>query len=465
MRRRWKWWARLLAVPAAGLLLVAGCSRGGNGSGGTATKGRIPALPGAAQAPEGTATTRPLLGVVYDAPGAGGLPVLARLDPRTLRPLPGPRLRLDDQPTLVAVAPDASAAVFCGDTGQIAVVDLTRMRLVGTVTAPASGWSPGAGWSGPSRVLLAWVSNSPSQPAPSIDLLALGVDNGRLRVLHDRRLDGDVLAAARLGHGLLLLVAPANAIGPAQLLAVDENAGVRTVALGMIIAGRQTLDSGDSSSAPTLRQAIPGLAVDPVGNRAYVVAADTPGAEVDLGSLTVRYHPLSQPTSPLRRLARWLLPAAEAKELSGPNRSALWLGDGLLAVTGSDATVLGSNQLKQEPAGLELIDTRTWTAYPIDPHADSAVLAGGRLLASGTASGPDTSQGYGLTVYGPGDRRPAHLLGSQQVTWLQAAGDLAYVALAAADSATRYAVLDVRAGRVLRQDDGDLPQLLIPGPS
>lgn len=463
MWRHGNWWMRLLAIPAAGLLLVAGCTGSGSGSGGTATTGRAPALPTAPQAPKRQPAARTLVGISHDAPDAGGLPALQRLDPRTLRPLPGRSLRLDGNPAVVTVAPDGSAAVLGDqDSGQLTLVDLTRLRPVGTVTVDASGWAPGASWSGSSQVLLAWSSTNLSDSKASVDLLVLGMSNGRFRVLRERHVDGDVLATGRLGDRLVLLVAPANALGPARLLLAGQDAGVREVALPKIIAGRQMLDSADPNAAPSLRQAVPGLAVDPTGNRAYVVAADAPVAEVDLGSLAVRYHPLNRPTAPLQRLARWLLPAAEAKEVSGPVRSALWLGDGLLAVTGSDATVLGTSGFKQEPAGLQLIDLRTWTSYALDPHADTAVLAGDRLLTTGVTVEPDKDQGYGLTIFGPGNRQPTHLLGTQQVGWLLVNGNLAYVAFTAPDGATSHAVIDLHTPRVLRQDSGDLPQLLLP---
>lgn len=45
------------------------------------------------------------------------------------------------------------------------------------------------------------------------------------------------------------------------------------------------------------------------------------------------------------RSAPWLVPPAEAKLVSGPIRSACWLGDGLLAVWGSEARVAA------DPAG------------------------------------------------------------------------------------------------------------------
>ncbi len=169
-----------------------------------------------------------------------------------------------------------------------------------------------------------------------------------------------------------------------------------------------------------------------------------------------------RPASPLQRLASWLVPPAEAKEISGPARNALWLSDGLLAVSGSDARATASGEYSEVPSGLQLIDTRTWTARTVEPHAGNATLVGGRLLAWGVSFGPGRNQGYGLTVFGPGDRRPVHLFGSQEVTWVQASGNLAYVSLNEG-SATAWAVVDLRSQRVLWHAQGDLPQLVLPG--
>jgi hypothetical protein len=52
--------------------------------------------------------------------------------------------------------------------------------------------------------------------------------------------------------------------------------------------------------------------------------------------LTVAYHEPRPSASALSRLLDWLDPAAYAKGASGLTRMALWLGDGLLAVTGTD---------------------------------------------------------------------------------------------------------------------------------
>jgi len=448
---RVRWW-RLLAVPAAGLLLVAGCWGGaGRDAAPTAV---TPTLPVAATPqPSGSG---PLLGAIWSEPPATLR--LARLDPVQLQPLPGPRLKLNGNWSVQTVAPDRSIAVLSNDDGDLAVVDLVRMRNLGRMRLPTIGlrvgWVAASTFVGRSRLLLAGAAGDDTVSTVAVTL----VDLATRRVLRQQHLNGQVLASARLPGGLALLLAPSATIGAARLALVRSDTRVRMVTLDRIAAGFQRLRSDESD--PRSRQAVPGLAVDAAGRHAFVVAAAAAAAEVDLVSLGVVYHRLGRPASPLRRLASWLLAPAEAKETSGPVRSVLWLGDGLLAVVGVDASAGGG--FTELPSGLELVDTRTWTARRIEQHASSAIWVGGRLLVWGVSFGPDRNQGYGLMVFGPGQRRPVHLLGSQQVVWVQASGELAYASLSEGDQ-TAYAVIDLRSNRVLRHAQGDLPQLILPG--
>jgi hypothetical protein len=455
---RMRWW-RLLAVPlAAALVVVGGCSVGGDGEPAPTTRVVLPAAPEAppSSAPAAPARSGPLTGVLPD----GELAVeLARLDRSTLRPLRGRRLRLEGTWPTMAVAPDRSVAVLGSDDGDLAIVDLVRLRRVGGIRAPAPGmFASGWGWVGRSRLLL---FGSAGEPAATE---VLAVDVRARRVVRRQRVDGIAQAYARLPQGLALLVSPTDAIGPAWLVVADTGAGLRTVTLTEINAGHKELEDPDGSG-PRMEHAVPGIAADPAGRRVYVVPGGGPVAEVDSATLQVAYHQLGRPASPLQRLARWWAPPAEAKIISGPSRNVRWLGDGKLAVTGSDASDKGHHL--QVPSGLELIDTASWTSHQVDRRSDSAVLAAGSLLASGTAWGTGrdgANQGYGLTVYGPGDRQPVHRFGARQVSWVQTDGDRAYIQLMDANlgDVPAYAVLDLRSGRVLHEGTGDLPLLLVP---
>ena len=448
---RMRWW-RPLAVPVAAALIVVGCGVGGGRDASTqSTTVVVPPATTAATARAGG----PLVGVVSSDDMATEL---ARLDPRTLRPLPGDRLRLTGSWPILAVAPNRSTAVLGNEAGDLTVIDLLRLRRLGAIrtAAPsmvASGWN----WVGRSRLLLTGTSHEAATEVLAVDV------NAR-RVIRRQRFDGVVQGHARLPHGLALLVTPANEIGQARLVVSDASAGLRTVTLAAINAGFEQLDDTDGSG-PRMEQAVPGIAADPAGRRIYVVPAGGPLAEVDVASLEVTYHRLGRSASPLQRLARWWAPPAEAKILSGPSRSALWLGDGQLAVTGYDGSAKGHHL--EIPSGLELIDTGNWTSRQVDRRSSSAMLAAGRLLAFGTAFGtrPDGgNQGYGLTIYGPGDRQPVHWFGAKQVSWVQVDGDLAYVQLMDANlsDVEGYAVMDLRSGRLLDKGTGNVPELLVP---
>jgi hypothetical protein len=447
-----RWW-RLLSVPVAAALIVVGCGVGGGRDTSTQSTAAVVVPPAttAATAPAGG----PLVGVISSDDVATQL---ARLDPRTLRPRPGGRLKLAGSWPTLAVAPDRSTAILGSEAGDLTVVDLVHLRRLGVVKTDLPGAAFfGWGWVGGSRLLLIDTSQ---QAATEV----LAVDVGTRRLVGRQHVDGVVQGYARLPRGLALLVTPADEIGRVRLVVSGADAGLRAVTLAEINAGFKQLDD-PGGSGPRMEQAVPGIAADPAGRRVYVVPGDGPLAEVDLASLTVTYHRLGRSASLLQRLARWWAPPAEAKILSGPSRSALWLGDGQLAVTGYDGSAKGHHL--EVPSGLQLIDTRTWTARQVDRRAGSAVLAAGGLLAFGAAfgTGPDgANQGYGLTLYGPGDRQPVHWFGAKQVTWVQVNGDLAYVQLMDANlgNTEDYAVVDLRSGRLLDKAMGDVPEPLLP---
>jgi hypothetical protein len=341
--RRMAW--RLAGSGGLALLLAAGCAAlapdSSRKAGMAATSGTAPAASGTPAAPptlpSGPAARSaggPVLAIVGD-PGR----VLVQLDPRSLRPLPGRRLVLTDTVAGYAWSPDRSTLVL-GDNDQDALylVDARRMRALGKVWLDAPNAPQWFGWLGPRR-LLAVVDQPLGDPAAELgDAAVVLVDPLAGRVLHRQNLHSRVHTVVSLGDQVVLLTTPVDGIGTAGLAVVDDQGKVRTAPLRAISAGFEEPAEHDADSVTERREA--GLAVDRAGGRAFVVAAGTPVAEVDLATLRVAYHGLSQPASFLRRLAGWFVPAAEAKLASGPLRSACWLGDGLLAVWGSDARVV-----------------------------------------------------------------------------------------------------------------------------
>jgi hypothetical protein len=248
-------------------------------------------------------------------------------------------------------------------------------------------------------------------------------------------------------------------LGPRRLAVVAGNSGDGSTLImvdpvaGRILSRRRLAPTGISAAG--------------AGGRAFVVTAGTGVAEVDLASLRVTYRRLRQPTSLLRRLAHWLVPPAEAKLNAGTWRAACWLGDGRLAVWGSESRVLGQapDELRSEerPSGLKLIDTRSWTIRPLDPAATQARWQGGQLLAFGGTwdDAAERQVGIGLSVHRPGSDRPRHLLGNQVVMEAHLDGDLVYAAVDTGNEEWGRRVLSLRSGRVLSSSDKPLPWLLL----
>jgi hypothetical protein len=351
------------------------------------------------------------------------------------------------------------------DEDVLYLVDARRMRLLGKVRLQSPSGPQWLGWLGPRR-LAAVVDLPAGDPSGNIgDATLVVIDPLTRRVFHRRNLHGRAATAVGLGDRVVLLTTPADRIGPARLAVADGRGGLRTVPLRAIAAGFEEPDEHGSDSVTTQRTA--GLAVDRDGGRAFVAAAGAPLAEVDLDRLRVTYHGLSQPVSLLGRLAAWLVPPAEAKLVSGPLRSACWLGDGLLAVWGSEARVAadagGQPTVEGTPSGLKLVDTGRGTVRQLHPSATAMRWRGGRLLAFGVLGYEQQRPGgIGLTVYGPGDRRPLHLLRDRPVNEVHLNGDLAYAVSWGDDDATsEVAVVDLRSGRVLSTRRGLPPYLLL----
>jgi hypothetical protein len=267
-----------------------------------------------------------------------------------------------------------------------------------------------------------------------------------------------VTRVAHSAGGLVLLGQKVNAIAPATLTLVDSDGGVRSVELERILAGTH-FDQSSQDPIGTTRQ--PGLAVDPVGGIGYVIEPDGLVAEVQLGDLTVSYHELG---SSLRaRLAAWLMPPAEAKGVNGLELTARWLGDGLIAVTGTDQSATrkqdGRLVLASTPDGLRVIDTNDWSERTLDVAADRAVVVDNLLLASGSRWRSDgsktTSSGEGLGAYGADGSLRWRLESPANVSVIAAYGSRALIQKISAGQITQQPLLlvDLAGGRIM----GTLP--------
>jgi hypothetical protein len=196
-----------------------------------------------------------------------------------------------------------------------------------------------------------------------------------------------------------LLLGSDGSFAPAMVAVVDAEGSVRTVTIDRISVGRVHEEDGKAEVRS------PGFAVDPTTHRAFVVGSDLTVAEIDLDTLAVRYRGGS---------ARSL-----AKYVSGPTRDAIWLGNGLLAVTGTD---YADDDTNGQPIGLRLIDTHDWSTRLVDPKVGYEWRESGSAVFFATAPGPSTHfDAYGLD----GALRYQLALGDGE--WLSVGGPYGYV--------------------------------------
>jgi hypothetical protein len=350
-----------------------------------------------------------------------------------------------------AISPNGRLlAVGTGAPG-VQVIDLRRMEEVAYVKLGGIGWVTHLFWE--RGLLFAVVDGDQAAMVALVD--AVGWD-----VLRRERLTGTVLDAAVGSHQgtgqVVLLTAPRRHIGAVGITVVGGKGG-DSVVVSSISGGTRTENGEDGYQA---RQVMPGLAIDELGHRALIISAGRKVAEVSLGNLAVEYHAISEPVSIFGRLRNWLEPAAEAKLLEGPQRKAAWLGNGLLAVTGVDYTMMSrSNGEAVQPAGLSLIDTRTWAIRKIDDEASDFARFENTLLAYGvtdwTASPEPT--GFGIVGYDFAGKELFRALGETGVSWVEAVGGLAYVTL----NEKHYAVVDGATGHVFARTRTKKPLSLV----
>jgi hypothetical protein len=388
----------------------------------------------------------------------GDTAYLVRADARTLRPLRGQRLPIAGHWLGPSFSPDGKLLALGGD-GDAAVwlVDTRRLRLVGSVAAEGYGNVVETAWI--SGRLVAVVDRCCREEGPSEGLTVTVIDPGRRKALMGHPLDGSIQAAERTGSKLVLLVGPRAEVGPARIVSADAEGGIAVASLDRIAAGSEF-----RAGEPITRSATPGLALDAEGNRAFVVGAGAPVAEVDLTNLSVRYHELASPVSLLGRVHDWLEPSAEAKSLpNGPERHAQWLGNGFLAVWGVDNEAAldqnGNPQMRQTSAGVKVIDTRDWSVRTLDAQASALTPADRTLLAFGSLwnSASQKAAGVGVTAYGQDGSKRFHRFGAASLYTIHVVGSRAF----APDREGSYTAFDPRTGRVLRRFSGSMPEPLL----
>jgi hypothetical protein len=403
------------------------------------------ALPLAARA----APDPPLLGIV----GSKILTQqLVQFDAGTLRPF-GPTVALAAHRYGWSFSPDRRQIVLggnpttCARPTTLRLVDVTRMETLADVPIAASGPVRATAWLDASHVL-AVVGAGPCASASQTRLV--DVDLPGRRIVARTWVRGNLMTVAHAPGKLVLLLAPPGKIGSAKLAVVDASGQVRQKTLGGVSAG-QRIPNGRYVA----QTSSPGLAIDPAGGRALLVSGWDGVTDVDLRTLRVNYHPLSERTL--------------AKSMNGSERSALWLGNGLLAVTGSDSVTRTTDShpdVSTMPAGLKIVDTRTWTSRTLDPQVSSVRLAGGIMLAQGSSYAYDgshtTSTFLGLVAYSRAGHELYRLFEGLPVGRTAVIAGRGYATVGGPTYRNRTVSFDLATGKIGRSLDQPLWELLLP---
>jgi hypothetical protein len=400
-------------------------------------------------------TPAPLLGF---APAGGYEQSLVRLDPQTLARSGRRFVATGDQNFGWSFSPDRSRLVLGSTSGTLQLVDTRKLRSLGYVDTGVYELVQATQWVGSRQVVAAVAACCGLGP-----MTLVAVNTVKRKVVARRQLSGSIQAAAHVPKGLVLLLGPNVGVGPSRLAVVGPRAMVRTVALDRIRSGQ---DRGTEAS-PIVAYSSPALVTDPDGRTAYVVSSGSEAAEIDLGTLAVSYHSLSRPVSLLGRVDRWLEAPAQAKGApDGPTRNAIWLGNGVLAVYGTDdhgtVDAAGVPQLTSTPSGLQLVNTNDWSVRTLDADADTAAVAEDALVTTGSVwhSDTQTNTGTGLTIFDADGAIRAHLFGTRPL-WFETVGSRVFVPFAPWPGGDGYDVVDVKLGEVVATiHDRPLPIVL-----
>lgn len=380
---------------------------------------------------------QPVLGISYRAEGRRA--ILAWFDPLTLEKLPGRKAPLGARLGSWAFSADrAVLAMASCDPPELRFVNARQMRVLGFLQLSRyPGCADSLTWLRPDR-LLAVVS-----AAGQSELVV--VDPIRRRTLVRTPLPSYPAAIGRTEDALVLVLATWGSFAPARIVVADAEGTVRGTTVDRVLEG----NAADESAGIVSRSVRPGLAVDPEGRRAFLMPASGAIAEIDLRTLAVSYHELDA-QSLFRRFLRWLTPAAQAKAMEGPVREARWLGDGMVAVSGTDWSIAtdgrGEPVEADTPAGARLIDTRSWTSHLLSADASSVAVAPGVVIAHGGGWDlrANRNRGPGVLAFGL-DGRELWRLHAGEYRWIDQAGSVGYVH----DPTKRVEIVDLETGLVL----------------
>jgi len=356
----------------------------------------------------GAAATNRVLAIEWKAGGGQ----LRWVSATTLRPAGPSSLNVGGAPfRLLALSPDRTQAALGGGTGgRLRLVHLQSLR--GTGLMRLGGFSAaGALWLARDRLVVLTSGDEPE---------VVVLDPHTRRTLSRTRLAGSMSGVVTAPGRLVTLLTPAEAIGPARLAIVAADGTVRTAALPGVAAGFAPARDLEAAS----RHVSPGLAVSADGRRAAVAALNAL-VLVDLETLETRVQPLVTRTA-----------ARAGKRIEGWGRGAVWIGADRVGVYGWNESYEGPRHVRTT-SGVRIVDVRSGVAAMLDETALRAEIHGDTLLTHG---------GTALRGYWLDGTLRFELLSGNDTGYIQTAGRYAYVG---SENSTRFAVVDVRAGRVV----------------
>lgn len=379
---------------------------------------RLVALAAVLLALFGASPAKSKVGDLYALRYGARMNLLVPYDPVRLVPS-APATRMGHFAHAWSISPDRTRFVAAagwrptrGEPAAVRFVDLATGRVEGTLSlrgesrrVTATAWVRG-------RVLVV-VSGSGSTTVYSID-------PERRVTVSQVEFPGIVVLGERARSNLVLLLAPADRIGPATVAVVDQSPRVRTVVLDRIAAGTSATGIGQDRRTTVRR---PGLTLGPSGLRAFVFGAGEPAASIDLRTLAARYAPMR-------------LLAAAAKQVEGSVRTAATLPDGRLVVGGFDYGASAGSTV-----GLWLVDPKDWSRRVLDSSASWFRVAGGLVFARG-------ERGVGLRILRPSGSA-VELFRSGSVATVTVVGPRALVTFFG--TAQKAAVIELGTGRVVRR--------------
>jgi hypothetical protein len=416
---------RLLLTTFAAWLTLAAC--------GGAEEAATPPPPPAKPAPSDA-----VLATWSDATGSE----LFWADARTLEPVDDRSYPIPYFYGAAERSPDgAMVALGASENDMVDIIDLERMRSLGTIEIGAGTSVDLLHWAEPDRILASLWGERPA-------VAALQPGARKPIAVHD--LDGMILKTSPAGDKLAILLAPADRIGPARLALFDGDE-VRYVDLPGVRAGWE--ESGEQEDYRA-RQLVPALAVDPSGSRAVVIAPGNRAVEVDLASLTTTSHDLVQAASLLERFRNWLEPGAWAKMIEGPELNAVWLPSGLIALSGVNYATEGDSATAT-PAGLAFVDPGNWSVRHVSDAPAWVTLRGGALLGS---AWNEENSSQALYVFGPDGTPRFELERRAQADLSQTAGEHLYVST---QDGRKIEIVDLATGQTVGRAAPKRPTFIV----